>query len=314
MTVSANDNDKQETQPHDKFVKCALKHQAIAIDFLAAHWSEIGLGKRELSTIMLGNNEHNEPGKPQKRSDVVYRGRVSGQEYVFPIEHQSRHEKMLLRMLEYSIAPLSEHSEQQREGMPVVLPLCLYHNRRQGYRYPTTLDDMLGGESHCNRSSLRYGFKLVDLTVMTDEVISTHGHAALMEWLLRDACLKGDAWIERAAQHLAHPLSITACKKFESFKNTSLEYILVRYDGGKTIDEVLTILRQALPQEEQEIMATALQQLEQRGELRGIQKGMQQGMQQERQAIARNMLNAGITLELVKQTTHLSDEELSHLH
>ncbi|MEW9810250.1 MAG: Rpn family recombination-promoting nuclease/putative transposase (plasmid) [Candidatus Symbiodolus clandestinus] len=305
MTVSANDNDKQETQPHDKFVKCALKHQAIAIDFLAAHWSEIGLGKRELSTIMLGNNEHNEPGKPQKRSDVVYRGRVSGQEHVFPIEHQSRHEKMLLRMLEYSIAPLSEHSEQQREGMPVVLPLCLYHNRRQGYRYPTTLDDMLEGEPHCNRSSLRYGFKLVDLTVMTDDEIATHGQAAILEWLLRDAFIPGEKLLERVKVHLKRPCYAAMGSQFESFKNAMYGYIIDIYKGKKTSAQVIDELSQVLPQE-RDIMLSAGQRLR--------QEGMQQAKQEERQTIARNMLAEGADLQFVKRTTHLSDEELSHLH
>ncbi|MEW9906606.1 MAG: hypothetical protein AB2990_04580 [Candidatus Symbiodolus clandestinus] len=44
-------------------------------------------------------------------------------------------------------------------------------------------------------------------------------------------------------------------------------------------------------------MATALQRLEQRGELRGIQKGIQQ----ERQSTAKNLLKAGIDFNIVKQ-------------
>ena len=304
MTASANakDNVKRET-PHDQFVKCSLKNQEIAIDFLAAHWSEIGLGKQELSGIMLSNNEHNQPGKAKLLSDLVYRVKIVGQEYILPIEHQSTPKDMLIRVAEYSIPLIKEHIGQGRKGVPLVLPLCLYHNtRRRRYRYPTTLNGYFAQHKYRDESLLGYGFKLVDLTVMTDEEISTHGHAALMEWLLRDAYLKGDAWIERAAQHLSHPLSIAACKKFESFKNASLEYILARYDGGKTVDEVLSILHQALPKEEQQIMATALHQLR------------QQERQQERQQIAKNLLDAGIDLKIVKQTTYLSDEELSRLH
>lgn len=79
MTASANNQDQQASQPHDKFVKRALRNKSIAIDFFSAHWSEIGLGKRELSAITLSNNEHNEPGKAQTRSDVVYRGEMDGQ-------------------------------------------------------------------------------------------------------------------------------------------------------------------------------------------------------------------------------------------
>lgn len=101
------------------------------------------------------------------------------------------------------------------------------------------------------------------------------------------------AWIEQAAKHFRHPLSIAACKLYDFFKKASLEYIINKYDGGKILNEVLTILHRAVPPEEQEFMATALQRLEQRGELRGIQK--------ERQSTAKNLLKAGIDFNIVKQ-------------
>lgn len=306
MTASANKKVKRKKgTPHDKFAKCALKNRAIAIDFLAAHWSEIGLGKQELSTIALTNNEHQAPNKSKRQSDVVYRGRIDSQDYVWPIEHQSTVENMLLRLLEYDLAYMHEHVEQGRQGMPVVLPLCLYHNASPGYQYPTTLSDYFVGEPHSSRSWLRYGFKLVDLTVMADEEISTHGHAAILEWMLRDAFIPGEEFLERVKQHLIHPCYAAMGTHFERFKDALYEYIIDVYKGKKTPDEVIDELSQVLPQE-RDIMLSAGQQLR--------QEGRQEGMQQERQAIAKNLLAAGVTLDLVEQTTQLSKEELSRLH
>jgi hypothetical protein len=48
--------------------------------------------------------------------------------------------------------------------------------------------------------------------------------------------------------------------------------------------------------------------------LTAAQQLRQEGMQQEWQTIAKNLLAAGVTLDLIKQTTQISKEELSRLH
>ncbi|MEW9824542.1 MAG: Rpn family recombination-promoting nuclease/putative transposase [Candidatus Symbiodolus clandestinus] len=100
---------------------------------------------------------------------------------------------MLIKFMQYTAAIINQDTTQGRKEMPLVLPLCLYRSVEcQRFKHPTMLAGYLVNHKHRDETLLGYGFKLVDLTIMTDEEISTHGHAALMKWLLRDAYLKGD--------------------------------------------------------------------------------------------------------------------------
>lgn len=44
------------------------------------------------------------------------------------------------------------------------------------------------------------------------------------------------------------------------------------------------------------------------------QRGIQQGMQQRNLEVAKNLFSAGVDVKVIKQSTGLSDEELSRLH
>jgi predicted transposase/invertase (TIGR01784 family) len=71
----------------------------------------------------------------------------------------------------------------------------------------------------------------------------------------------------------------------------------------------------------QQGMQKGMQQGMQQGMQKGMQEGMQKGMQQGRQEgviqasldIARSLLQAGVDKSIIKQTTHLTDEELKQL-
>jgi flagellar biosynthesis/type III secretory pathway protein FliH len=71
----------------------------------------------------------------------------------------------------------------------------------------------------------------------------------------------------------------------------------------------------------QEGMQQGMQKGMQQGRQEGMQQGMQKGMQQGRQEgviqasldIARSLLQAGVDKSIIKQTTHLTDEELKQL-
>lgn len=144
---------------------------------------------------------------------------------------------------------------------------------------------------------------------MTDDVIYTHGHAALLELLLRDAFISGDHFLQQAQKHLLNPCYSAMGADFENFKLALYEYIMSICDGKKTLGEVIEILSQAVPQE-REIMLTFAEQLRQEGRLQGIQQGIHQG----ELGVARKLIKAGVDVSLVKQATHLSDEELSPIH
>jgi predicted transposase/invertase (TIGR01784 family) len=211
-TMKAANDKLAAHHPQDKLIKCAFKNKAIAVDFFAVHLAGKGLGKQVLDNFKLSNNAHHLALKSTLFSDLVYYGKIEEQDYYLTIEHQSSRDKTLLgRLLEYTMALTSEHIVQGRPGMPIVLPICLYHDSDRHHRknqiwgYSTRLADHFYSQDHANRSPLTYSFKLVDLTVVTDEEIGSHGHAAIVEWILKEASLPGDAFLQRVTEYLTHP-------------------------------------------------------------------------------------------------------------
>jgi predicted transposase/invertase (TIGR01784 family) len=69
------------------------------------------------------------------------------------------------------------------------------------------------------------------------------------------------------------------------------------------------LFREKLAKNEQEIMRTIANKIEQRG----MQQGMQKGMLQEKLAIAKSMLQHGLDTQLIQEVTNLSRETIEAL-
>jgi predicted transposase/invertase (TIGR01784 family) len=61
--------------------------------------------------------------------------------------------------------------------------------------------------------------------------------------------------------------------------------------------------------DERNILATA----EEKGLEKGIQQGMQQGKLEEKLQIARNLKAMGVSMDIIKQSTNLTEEEIQKL-
>lgn len=316
-----SNDERGHHQPHDKFIKCAFKIKEIAIDFFTAHLADKGLNKHQLEKFNLSNSEHQQPFRPKLLSDLVYRGEIENQVYYIALEHQSSFDrKIISRLLEYSAALINEYTTQNLHGHPIVLTVCLYHepyhnsdlgNVHRDYR-KSMLERLFGSKINAESFHKIYPIKVVDLTVMTDEEISKHGKAAIFEWILRDASLPGNEFLQQITQHLRHPCYRALASISDDFKLAMYEYILSVYKGDKSPNDLINIMGKVLPEEE-EIMLTAAQQLEERGLQRGIQQGIQQGMHDSSMQIGENLIKLGVPLDIVQQGTHLSDEEMAQL-
>lgn len=312
-------NDEQGYyQPHDKFVKCAFRIKEIAIDFFNNHLVDKGLNKHQLENFNLSNSEHQQPFKTKLLSDVVYRGEVEGQTYYIALEHQSSFDRKIIpRLLKYSAALMEEYIEQKPHGhQAIVFPICLYHSPHhngESRNVPkdkgkSMLEKLFGSTASADKFSEIIRIKVVDLTVMTDMEIKKHGKAAIVEWILKDASLPGDDFLQRVTEHLIRPCYSALASVSDDFKLAMYEYILSVYKGDKSAGELINIMSKVLPEEE-EIMLTAAQQLEERG----IQKGIQQGRLEGKREFVSVMVSQGDDPLFIKSRFNLSDEEFEQL-
>ncbi|MEW9889728.1 MAG: Rpn family recombination-promoting nuclease/putative transposase [Candidatus Symbiodolus clandestinus] len=313
----AND-ERGHHQPHDKFIKCAFKNKEIAVDFFAAHLADMDFSRQVLEGFSLSNNEHQRLYIPKLVDDIVYRGKFEERDCYILVEHQSSFDKTIIsRLLEYSAALMKEHIAQGQAGQPIMIPICLYHEPHRtkkpvnncNHTHKSMLERLYKSEQGAEYLKREYPkIVVVDLTIVDDKEIGRHGHAAIVEWLLKDVQLPADAFLQKAKKHLELAGFNSQETGSADFRSSLLEYILRVYGGDKTSAEVVNELCEVIPQE-REIMGKLADTLRAEGIQQGIQQGMQQGMQQ----VAGNLLGLGINLDIVKQATHLSDEELDRL-
>jgi predicted transposase/invertase (TIGR01784 family) len=72
-------------------------------------------------------------------------------------------------------------------------------------------------------------------------------------------------------------------------------------------------IQQGMQQGIQQGMQQGIQQGMQQGIQQGIQQGKQQGKLEEKLQIARNLKASGVSIDIIKQSTNLTDEEILNL-
>lgn len=302
--------------PHDAAFKAFLTHPDTARDFIQLHVPAEFRAICDLSTLRLESGSFVEEDLRAYYSDVLYSVRTTeGDGYIHVlIEHQSTPDRhMAFRLMRYAIAAMQRHLDAGNKKLPLVVPVLFYTGRRSPYPYST---DWLQEFSDPDMAARLYGsaFPLVDVTVIPDDDIMTHRSMAALTLLQKH--------IHR--RDLSELLDRLAATLLTGHLTGQQLVSLINYlvQAGETDDAEAFVrnLAQRVPQHEEALMTIA-QQLEQKGiekgiqlgEQKGIEKGMQLGELKSRIDIAEKLLKNGMALNLVKDMTGLSEEELAKI-
>ncbi len=299
-------------QPHDAFFRRSLSHIAVAKDFLKAHISSALAERINWKTLRSTDKSFVKEVLKQLHSDVVYQCQLDGKSaYIYTlIEHQSTPDPQLpFRILQYNVALMEAHLAQDNTHLPAIINLCLYSGKKTPYPYSTDLYDIFE-DPNLAREVMFKPLQLIDLNCYSEETLSQHGQADLLEILLKHSQERAFIhWIKQ------HPELIRRLLE-RIYGESGIIYILGvdQHDSAeKIIDTILAIA----PNKKETIM-TAAQQLHQQGIQQGMQQGMQKGMEEGMQTrtldIAKNMLyKLHLGTDLVHQATGLSHEEIAQL-
>ena len=298
--------------PHDALVKISLKDIAIATDFLKAHLPKHIQKRIDFTTLKPTDGEFVSSKFSKIQSDIVYSCKIDGVDgYVYIlIEHQSGpHPLMAFRKLQYEVALMDAHLKAGHSTLPVTIPLCLYHGDKSPYPYSNDVYDCFDNPELAREVSLR-PFKLVDLTIMDDEQLQSHGIAALFEMLIKH---HGDKQIHRLIKKAINEgvlqLAINSANS-DNYLQSVLDYIgITGDDRQQSINIVLDQLTQALPHNKGDIMTWAEQ-------LATSRKAefVQEGEQHKQYEIAMNMLREGDSIDKVCRVTGLDDATVIQLN
>jgi len=302
-------------QRHDALTKSFLSDPAAARAFLERYLNKDVQGICDLSTLQIEPTSYVDEDLKMHCSDITYRLELKDKSncvYVYVlVEHQNKPvELMPFRVLKYQVAIIQNHLTKHKTDksknllLPLVVPILFYNGKKSPYPHKIDIADMFEYRDLYDKIGLGR-FNLVDLTIIKDEELITHGIIAPLEIIAKHITVRDfglylgnivKAFVVAHENHLS-----------ESLFKSSFTYLSTEREK-----EELVILSDMIIKElpfYREIVMTYAESLKQEG----MQQGMQQGKQEERQEIARNLLKCGADTDMIKNVTHLSDKELEQL-
>ncbi|WP_213990227.1 Rpn family recombination-promoting nuclease/putative transposase [Sodalis sp. dw_96] len=295
---------------HDALFKKFLGEIAVARDFFNNHLPPSLRQQCNFNTLSLCSGSFIDPNMRHHCSDMLYSVRTRrGKGYIYClIEHQSSPQKMMaFRLMRYSLAAMQQHLDMGNKVLPVVVPLLFYHGTRKGYPYKNDWFDCFDNNALA-RQVYNCPFPVIDLSMMSDDEIKTHGRVAMLELVLKHIRIRD---IGTLVEDLG--ILINHWQPSHELRKSLFSYIL---QTGKTLDSQLLIdklTEQAPLFLEKEEMMTIAQQLKDEGRLEGKREGKREGKKEGKQEVARQLFMRGLDFIMIKEVTGLSDDELKRV-
>lgn len=289
--------------PHDSFFRATLSNLEVAKDLLQAHLAPELVEQIDWNSLQLTNKSYIDEQLSQFHSDMVYSCVLNGQNtYIYLlIEQQTEPEPLLpLRLLEYNVKMCREHINQGNKKLPLVVNLVLYSGKKTPYPYSIDIYDCFEAPDKA-RAMMFKPLALIDLGQLSEEELSKHGSADMLELLLKQGQKRTFyKWLEE------HPELVLAL--FERvYGYSGIVYILdqeKKYPGNDLVKKLKSIS----PSKEKDIMQ-AVRTIRQES----MQQGMQQGMQARNLEIVERMLRLHLDVDTIQQATGLLKEEVLQL-
>lgn len=296
--------------PHDAIFKQFLHHTAIARDFLEAHLPAGLLALCDLETLQLTSGSFVEEDLRASYSDILYALQTrDGPGYIYVlIEHQSSTDKLMaFRLMRYAIAAMQRHLDAGHDMLPLVIPMLFYHGCASPWPYRLNWTALFADPALAAQL-YTHDFPLVDITVIPDDQIMTHRRMAMLELLFKHIRQRDLATLLDRLGALLIENWLTAPQL------AALIHYMLQAGGTQQPEQLIVKLAEYSPQHREQLMTIA-EWLAEKGRKQGVVQGMEKGealgRREEAVKIARNMLNAGLSVTLITQLTGLTADDLA---
>jgi len=182
-------SDKKLTRlKHDELVKSFMGEPLLARDFLEEHAPADFKADLDLTDITIEKETYIEENLRKKSSDIVFKvkTKTGGDAFIYTLlEHQSSKPDywMAFRLLKYSLLLLERHKDDNKDKLPLICPLVLYHGTTE-YNAPRNFWDLFVNPEKA-KNLLGGDYKLIDLHEASDDEILKNNKLALFEYCLK---------------------------------------------------------------------------------------------------------------------------------
>jgi predicted transposase YdaD len=310
--------------PHDSFAKGALSNIEVAKDLLKPNLPPDMVQRIEWDTFQLTNKSFVDDKLAQTHSDLVYKCRLKDQDedvYIFTlIEHKYTPEKLLaFWMLKYGVSLMQQHLDEGHTRLPIITNVCLYAGPTSPYPYSTDIYDCFE-KPDLAREKMFKGFRLIDVTILSQEQLAAYGKADLVSILLKQAArrdfLTWLAWI------CENP-GLVKILLYRPYGEKGVMYMLATEGEDseglmkaiKKIDTTkIDIIMSAAEKLKREWLEEGMEIGKEKWMEEGREEGIEKGIFTKAIAVAKNMLlKLKLDVDTVQQATELPRAELEKI-
>ncbi len=192
---------------------------------------------------------------------------------------------------------MKQHLDQGHQTLPIVIPLLFYRGKRSPYPFTTDIIDCFTNKALAQETFLK-PYPLIDITVIPDDELRKHEGLAILELVQKNIH-------QRDALEFVKDIALQVAKHLLTHDQfNSLLYYISQEGESKDFKEFYSSLSEALPNFTEDIMTLA-QQLK--------QEGREEGRHEEAIAVAKNLLNDGMSPKAVQKLTGLPEKEVMDL-
>ncbi|SHH42523.1 Rpn family recombination-promoting nuclease/putative transposase [Tepidibacter thalassicus] len=325
---------------HDLGYKYILSHKQTFIEFLRSFVKKEWVKSIKEENLILIDKEFILEDFKEEEADIVYKVNIDGKDIIFYIllELQSKVDYMMpIRLLMYMTEIFRDELKNTEKNikkrkdykLPAIIPIVLY-NGKNNWTAVRDFKEVLNGYELFDDNIINFRYLLFDINRMEKEELIEIANVISAIFLL-DQNVEIEEIIKRL-KLVGKIIKKGATKEQEKvFKNWIINIFKNRFEGKvkenvyellmetsrMEVDDMISNLGKKLEEEFKNREKRGIQQGIQQGIQRGLKKGLQQGIQRGKKEgiilTAKNLLKLGMDIELIKQATSLSDEEIINL-
>ena len=270
---------KKIPKPHDLFLHATLSSPQAIHDLFQAHLPEQLRKRTQINSIVPTQPDHISPALKELHSDFIFTCQIDGHIGFICLEHQSTPDwSMPLRFLDYNTHLTKQYLKGKEAGtrLPFIVNLCLYHyTLNEPYPYPTNLYDYFPDPSLAKELDMFTKFQVLNLSNTPDIELESYGTMGLSEKLFKYTREK--VFFEVLGQELERcrkwilgegmPIAPLGANYWESI----FYYAINVLDPEEYSQEnVISLFKEALCINKDNVMKTIARQIEKIGEKRGL--------------------------------------------
>ena len=299
---------------HDQLFRKSLENPLVANELLQAHLPKEVFEMIDIKTLKLEKQSFIEQNLTASIADVLFAVKFNdraGFIYLL-LEHQSSPDHfMAFRLHRYMLNICDQYKTKypKIKSLPLIYPLVIY-NGTKNYNVSRNLWELFDDPSLAKKFWTE-DYKIVNVHDIPDEEFKSRIWSGLLEFFLKH---RHEKKLLKRWQEIADILpELTKISIGYNYIEMILHYTLTSIDKDDKI-ELAKMLVDSLNQEKGEEMMTSLAQAwKEEGMEIGQALGEARGEARGKMEVARNLINTGLTAEVIARATGLTIKQIKDL-